>query len=182
MRAVLMAATELPAGPVLLRRWSEVGAEAAYRAVAASRSHLAPWMPWAVPGYGLADSRAYVQSCAERWGTDFDYAILAPGGAVAGSCSLLGRIGDGGLEIGYWVHVAHVGRGYASAAAAALTAEAFRIGADRVEIVHDVANLPSGAIPRRLGFTEVERRPRRSESAPGEAGVDVVWRMLAPAG
>jgi len=182
MRAVLMAATELPAGPVRLRRWSEVGAEAAHQAIAESLAHLAPWIAWAVPGYGAAEARAYVQQCAERWGTDFDYAILAPGDAVAGSCSLLGRIDDGGLEIGYWVHPAHLCRGYATAAAAALAAEAFRIGADRVEIVHDVANLGSAAVPRRLGFTEVERRPRQGDRTPGEAGTDVIWRLPVSTG
>jgi ribosomal-protein-serine acetyltransferase len=176
----LTAAVELEAGLVTLRRWPDVGAEVAHRIVSESLEHLAPWMPWAVPGYSLADARAYVDRCTQRWGIDYDYAIVAPDAAVVGSCSLVGRIGPGGLEIGYWVHPGHVGRGYAGAAAAALVAEAFRIGADRVEIVHDAANVRSGAIPRRLGFTEVERRPGAGERTAGESGVNVVWRLLAP--
>jgi RimJ/RimL family protein N-acetyltransferase len=92
---------------------------------------------------------------------------------------MMSRIGAGGFELGYWVHPAHVRRGYATAAAAALVAEAFRVGADRVEIVHDLANIASGGIPRRLGFREVDRRRPQEERSTGEAGVDVVWRLGA---
>jgi len=48
---------------------------------------------------------------------------------------------------------------------------------DRVEIVHDLANTRSGAVPQRLGFTEVERRSRTQPAAAGESGVEVVWRL-----
>ncbi|GAA1230574.1 GNAT family N-acetyltransferase [Pseudonocardia alaniniphila] len=75
--------------------------------------------------------------------------------------------------------MAWAAHGYATAAAAALTSEAFRIGADRVEIVHDLANVASGAIPRRVGFREVDRRAPQEERTAGEVGVDVVWRLCA---
>jgi ribosomal-protein-serine acetyltransferase len=179
-RGVLTAAEELSAGPVTLRRWRPDDADELYRAVRGSMEHLAPWMPWAAQGYSIADAHTYVAGTAERWGTDYDYAIVAPGDAIVGSCSIMGRIGPGGFEIGYWVDPGHTRRGYATAAAAALAAEAFRIGADRVEIVHDVGNAASGAIPRRLGFTEVDRRAPQEELTAGEAGLDVVWRLCAP--
>ncbi|MHA6782362.1 GNAT family N-acetyltransferase [Pseudonocardia saturnea] len=99
---------------------------------------------------------------------------------VVGACSMTARIGPGGREIGYWLHPAHTGHGFVTAAVGALTAEAFRIGADRVEIVHDAANTRSGAVPRRLGFAEVARRPPQEELSSGEAGEDVVWRRCAP--
>lgn len=47
---------------------------------------------------------------------------------------------------------------------------------DRVEIVHDELNVASGGIPRKLGFTEVERRPMELP-APEGGGVGVVWRL-----
>ncbi|WP_219418544.1 GNAT family N-acetyltransferase [Pseudonocardia nigra] len=175
---MLTAADEIAAGPVVLRRWRPGDADALYRAVSESLEHLAPWMPWAVNGYSTAEAAAYVARAAEVWGTDYDYGIVAPGEVIVGCCSLMGRIGDGGFEIGYWVHPRHTRRGYATAAAAALTAEAFRIGADRVEIVHDVANVPSGSVPRGLGFTEVDRRIPQDERTAGEAGLDVVWRLV----
>jgi ribosomal-protein-serine acetyltransferase len=47
-----------------------------------------------------------------------------------------------------------------------------------VEVVHDAANTASGRVPRRLGFTEVERRARgQGAVAPGEVGIEVVWRL-----
>src|SRR6266496_1945527 len=91
------------------------------------------------------------------------------GGELAGSCGLMARVGPGGLEIGYWVHVGHIRRGLATAAAAALAAEAFTLpGIDRVEIVHDEENVASGRIPRKLGFTEIGRRPHPPDQ-PGAA-------------
>jgi hypothetical protein len=48
-----------------------------------------------------------------------------------------------------------------------------------VEIVTDVANTRSAAIPKRLGFTVVDRRPPQEPITSGEDGLDVVWR-LAP--
>lgn len=179
-RRVLPAAEELSAGPVTLRRWRVTDSADLYRAVRESIEHLAPWMPWAAQGYSTADADEYIAGTFTRWGTDHDYAIIAPGDAVVGSCSMMARVGPGAFEIGYWVHPGHTRRGYASAAAAALAREAFRIGADHVEIVHDVANVASGAIPRRLGFTEVERRPS-VEPAPGGTGISVVWRLRADA-
>lgn len=172
------AAEELRAGPVTLRRWRAEDADELYRVVAESLPHLAPWMAWVATGYADTDAREHLAQADAAWaqGVDFNYAIIDGAGALVGSCSMMGRIGPGGLEIGYWLHPAHTGRGYATAATAALTAEAFRVGADRVEIVHDVANTRSGAIPRRLGFTEVERRPSREALSPGDAGQDVVWR------
>jgi ribosomal-protein-serine acetyltransferase len=87
------------------------------------------------------------------------------------------RCGPGGLEIGYWVHRAYTGRGLATAATAALIEEAFGLpGVDWVEIVHDELNVASGQIPRKLGFTEAERRPMDSPP-PSGTGTGVVWRL-----
>ncbi len=88
----------------------------------------------------------------------------------------MARIGPGGLEIGYWLHPDYVGRGIATLAIGMLTSEAFRIGADYVEIVHDTANVRSTGIPRRLGFTEIKRRPQILVNSSEADGVVIVWR------
>lgn len=173
---------ELHNDGVFLRRWRSDDADALLEAVDESREHVAPWMSWATSDYGRRDAVTFLERSDEQWrdGVAFNFAILSPHDGVIGSISLMARIGPGGLEIGYWLHPAYTGRGIVTRAVADLAEEAFRIGAERVEIVHDVANTRSGAIPRRLGFTEVERRsPPQEALTPGEDGVDVVWRCVA---
>ena len=166
---------------VTLRRYRAEDADALFQAVTESLDHLRPWMPWAAD-YSRESAEEYLADSIKGWdeGTEYNYAILTaiPGGStLAGSIGLMTRCGPGGLEIGYWVHRAYTGRGLATAATAALVEQAFGLpGVDWVEIVHDELNLASGQIPRKLGFTEVERRPLDPPSASG-TGTGVVWRL-----
>jgi ribosomal-protein-serine acetyltransferase len=166
-------------GPVTLRRWRAADSEAVCDLVLGSLEHLRPWMPWAA-GYGPEDAAQFTERCEQEWetGAAFNYAITS-GGAAVGSCGLMARIGPGGLEIGYWVDAGHLRRGLATAAAAALVSAAFGLpGIDRVEIVHDEANVASSGVPRKLGFTEIARRPHPDgPETPAESGTDVVWRL-----
>jgi ribosomal-protein-serine acetyltransferase len=173
----------LTAPPVTLRRWraTEPSAAALPRVVTDSVSHLQPWMPWAVPDYGVAETTEFLAACERDWesGDAFNYAIMT-GGELAGSCGMMARIGPGGLEIGYWVRAARARRGLATAATASLTTEAFTLpGIDRVEIKHDERNVASGGVPRKLGFSDTGREPGPPElSMPGGGPVtDVVWRV-----
>jgi ribosomal-protein-serine acetyltransferase len=50
---------------------------------------------------------------------------------------------------------------------------------ERVEIHHDRANAASGGVPRKLGF-ELVGDTRRGPLAPGEEGVERVWRLSRP--
>ena len=148
------------AGAVALRRWRQDDLDAVVQAVTDSAGHLSPWLSWAA-GYSRESAQEFLATAARDWAdrTAYGYAITT-GGALAGGIGLMARIGPGGLEIGYWVHQAYARRGLATAAAAALVEQAFRLpGVDRVEIVHDELNAASGGVPRKLGFTEVERRP-----------------------
>jgi ribosomal-protein-serine acetyltransferase len=170
----------LTTGPVGLRRWRSADAELCLRLVTESLDHLRPWMPWATPDYDLAATQAYLQRCEDDWatGTAFQYLVL-DAGEPAGSAGLMARIEPGGLEIGYWVHHAHTGRGVATAAAAALTEAALALpGIDHVEIHHDRLNLASERVPAKLGYTHVDTLPEtRFEAAPADSGVSKVWRM-----
>ena len=168
--------------PVTLRRFRAEDNDALYRAVTESLNHLRPWLPWA-QDYSRESADEYLAGSIRHWddGTEYNYAILA-GGVLAGSAGLMARIGPGGLEIGYWVHHAYTGRGLATAAAEALVEQAFGLpGVDHVEIVHDELNVPSGKIPARLGFTEIERRPL-DQPPPGGTGTGVVWRRTRKPG
>ena len=170
---------QLGAGEVTLRRWRETDATALHQIVQESLEHLRPWMAWVADGYSPAAAADFVASTAADWarGTAYNYAIYVQG-RLAGAASLMARIGPDGLEIGYWLHPSYLGRGVATRAAGLLAEEAFRVGMKRVEIVTDVANFRSAAIPRRLGFAEVERRSPQEPITPGEDGVDIVWRLI----
>jgi ribosomal-protein-serine acetyltransferase len=165
-------------GEVILRRHRPDDLDAVLLAVTESRDHLRPWMPWA-QGYSRASAQEFLAKAARDWdeGTAYNYAITS-GGAIAGGSSLMARIGPGGLEIGYWMHQAYTRRGLATAAAAALTEQAFKLpGVQRVEIVHDELNIASGKIPAKLGFTDVARRPIDPPSPEG-TGTGIVWRLV----
>jgi RimJ/RimL family protein N-acetyltransferase len=78
------------------------------------------------------------------------------------------------------VHGDWTGRGIATDAAAALTETALGLpGIDRVEIHHDAANVASGRIPAKLGYTRLSERPARDlwPPAPSETGTDVIWQI-----
>lgn len=107
-------------------------------------------------------------------GGDAIYGVFTDG-VVVGGCGLHRRRGPTVLEIGYWIHVDHVRRGYATDLARGLTDAAFAIdGIDRVEIHHDKANVWSGAVPRSLGFVAGPERPDEIV-APAEIGIDCTW-------
>jgi RimJ/RimL family protein N-acetyltransferase len=162
-----------------LRRWRPEWAEAVSEAVLASLPQLRPFMPWATDDYGLADSRDYIARSDDEWDRHetFNYAILTAGDEVIGSAGLMTRMGEGVLEIGYWVHSAHTGRGHATATARALAEVALSLpGIDRAAIRHDAANSASRRVAEKAGFAcvgEVVKEP----AAPGETGVDWIWEL-----
>lgn len=162
-----------------LVRAIEFDPEAVRRVVADARAFLAPWMAWAVEEYTEDSAAAFLVEAAAGWaaGTSFCY-LIAPGGEPIGACALERRIGPRGMEIGYWLHPDHTGRGHATRATATLLDLAATLDdVDHVEIRHDVANTASGGVPRRLGFTLVDAAEERPASAPAETGLGCVWRM-----
>ncbi len=149
-------------------------------AVTASQAHLQPWMPWAVTDYTQDMAEEFVTAQVQRDGKLVSEAIYVPCDAehvFLGCFGLHARLGQGALEIGYWVDVRHTRRGVATLAAALLTEAALSIpGVSRVEIHHDEANTLSAGVPQRLGYSlgcSVQREPE----APGEIGVECQWRM-----
>jgi ribosomal-protein-serine acetyltransferase len=165
-------------GPTTLRRYQEDDLDALVQAVSESEDHLGPWLPW-VAGHSRESEAEFLAGAARDWdsGVAYNYAMITEG-TLVGGIALMTRIGPGGLEIGYWVHRAWTRRGLATAASAALVDQAFRLpGVDRVEIVHDELNVASAGIPRKLGFTEVGRRPL-DPAPPAGTGIGVVWRLV----
>ncbi len=115
---------------------------------------------------------------AANWeaGGDSVLGVFREGQPIGGT-GLHRRLGPDVLEIGYWIDAAHTGNGFATELVRALTTAAFAVpGIPRVEIHHDEANVASGAIPRRRGFT-LARQDERQPTAPAEVGVEYQWVM-----
>ena len=190
----------VPAGPLVLRRVHADDAGAIAVAVGASLEHLRPWMPWATPE--AADLRSQLVRVAEAdelWesGTGFIYVMIAtgtglpaapdapgevndPDGEFVGTIGLHRRAADDAVEIGYWTVAAKTRRGYATAAAQALTQVALALpGTRQVEIHCDEANTASAGVPRKLGY-RLDRVEKHEREAPGERGRRMIW-VLDPA-
>src|SRR3954465_872103 len=139
---------------ILLRRLNLEDVPALTASINECLDHLRPWMPWARVTVTEDDERAFVEGAGKAWdaGTDFGYGVFESGVPIGG-VGLSRRIGPNALEIGYWIHEAHTRKGYATAAAGAMTDAAFALdGTNRVEIHCDEANQPSAGVARKLGY------------------------------
>jgi len=163
-----------------LRKVTDADAAELLQAIQESHAHLRLWMPWAAGDYGEPELAEFLAGAASGWeqGTVFPHAITVDD-AIVGMVTANRDHGDDLVEIGYWLHPAHTGRGHATAATAELVEFAFALeGVRRVQIWHDEANVASSGVPRRLGFTEIDRRtPPREPAIGNRVGVDVVWEL-----
>lgn len=143
-------------GGVAIVRTHPDRARALAVAINESLDHLQPWMAWASEPASEDAMVTFLAAGAQQWDQrrDFGYSIVDTDGAVVGGCGLHARLGQNGLEIGYWVHVDHTGKGVATAAARALTDAAFEIeGIERVRIQCEDTNARSARVPEKLGYT-----------------------------
>jgi RimJ/RimL family protein N-acetyltransferase len=168
---------------LVLRRWRAEDAAALTEAVIESAEHLRPWMAWMVEEPLPPDVR---RRRINEWNRDYEQggdAVLGVflDGRVVGGCGLHRRLGEDGLEIGYWIHPEFTRRGLATQIAELLTHVAFaQPDITQVEIHHDKGNAASAGVPRKLGFDlvgEVAREP----TAPADVGIECRWRMTKSA-
>jgi RimJ/RimL family protein N-acetyltransferase len=167
---------------LVIRRWEETDAELAREAIASSLDHLRPWMPWAMDEpKSLEETVTRIRNDQERFasGSDFTFAILDAGESrILGACGLHRRIGEGGLEIGYWIRADEINQGLATEASRALTSTALLLpGIDRVQIHCDPENVASARVPEKLGFRMIERRRADKETSSGAPRDTLVFEM-----
>ena len=167
---------------VVVRRYQRDDAATLVAAVTESIEHLRLWMPWIqFEPQTVEQRRTWIEQCNIEWDGDENYTfcMVAPDddALIVGGTGLHRRGGPGTIEIGYWVHVDHIGQGIATESARLLTDVAFALdGIDVVEIHHDKANVASGAVPRRLGYRFVGEHAREAQ-APAESGVHWTWAV-----
>lgn len=168
---------------LLLRRWEPDDLLPRFDALTASFHHLHPWMDWAADPFTLDQQRAFGQAMETGWPSadgSCNYGIFDPAGITIGAIGLHDWLGPHRLEIGYWCHAEHTGRGVITRAARALTRIALALpGIDHIEIHCDEANINSAAVPRRLGY-RLDRIEPRDKHAPAESGRGMIWIATAP--
>ena len=156
--------TVLRTARLLVRSWRPGDAPLLKAALDESLPHLQASVAWArhepTPLAGIVE-RVVRHAAGFNAGDDWVYGIFAPDETrVLGGCgceraepALAALVGPGTVEAGYWLRADATGHGYAAEATAALVRAAFdHLGARRVAICHDPANVASGGVPRRLGF------------------------------
>lgn len=165
-----------------LLRVSDAGMVA--HSVRESLEHLTPWMPWAnEESTRESFQRQRLRGAKHKaaLGDEWQYGLLPRNeSSMVGAFGLMARKWPATIEIGYWVHVDAIGRGYATRASRALTNACLELdGITTVCIRCDEANVRSAAVPRGLGFTLV-RTETRTPEAPGESGQLMVWERTEP--
>ncbi len=168
---------------LVLRCWNPADAPLLADAVTASVDHLRPWMPWAHAEPEELEAKVQrLRVFRADFDTDRDYiyGIFSPDEReVVGGTGMHPRVGEGALEIGYWISLRHVGQGYATEAAAALTRVGFEVHElERMEIRCDPLNERSAAVPRKLGYTLDATLRARVRSVDGALRDTLVWSLL----
>jgi RimJ/RimL family protein N-acetyltransferase len=142
---------------LVIRCYQPSDAQLLWLSVNESIEHLRPWMPW------INNEPEDVQAKLERirkmranFDSDIDYTFGIfdkTEQTLIGSTGLHNRVGKDALEIGYWINVNHVHKGYATEAVQALTKVGFDIeNLARIEIHCDSRNTDSFNIPKKLGY------------------------------
>lgn len=166
-----------------LRPWAPDDAPAMVAAVTESLDHLRPWLLWAQAAPELEDSIARLRSMRASFDRDHDFTYGVfdrAGGHVLGGCGLHARIGSDALEIGYWVHARHAGRGVATELAGALTRAAFAVHrVHRVEIHCDPDNHASARVAAKLGYRHEATLRNRLRRPDGRWRDSMIWTLFA---
>ena len=169
---------------LIIRCWEPADAALLNAAVDVSTEHLRPWLPWAwYDPAPLAEKIELLRRFRGQFdlGQDFIYGIFnADESSVIGGTGLHMRLGPQAREIGYWLHVDHLGQGYATEATAALTKVAFEIDrVERVEIHCDPENRASAKIPAKLGYRHEATRRRLPLGRNGQLRDNMIWTLFA---
>ncbi len=144
----------------VLRPFRRRDADALYRAVAASRTELSAYLPWAARAYTRASAVVFIRESMRSWRDSkaYDFTVRRPEepGRHLGNVSIwhLSRTYRSG-EIGYWTRTDETGLGIATEAArAALRIGFVDLGMHRLILRIAVGNASSERVAQKLGFTQ----------------------------
>jgi RimJ/RimL family protein N-acetyltransferase len=144
--------------------------------------HLRPWLPWIKTEpeeLKVKIERLRMFRARFDLSENYVYGVFDPKETeLIGGTGLHPRVGSNAFEIGYWVNLNHVNKGYATEFSAALTKVAFEVeNVNRVEIHCDPNNFKSAAIPKKLGYIYEATLRGRTESIEGELSDSMIWSI-----
>ena len=153
---MILSSTELTDGELLLRPLQRTDREAMFEAVTESVPQVSQWLPWCHPGYAIAETDAFIESCITAWAqqTHYPFAIFDArtgqylGGTGINHIERMNRLAN----VGYWIRTSATRRGAASKAVRLVARFAFEsVQLVRLEIVARPENLASRRAAEKAG-------------------------------
>ena len=169
---------------LIVRCYDPKDAPLLQKSVQESIEHLRPWLPWVKTEpeeLKVKVERLRMFRAKFDMSEEYFYGVFDPSETeLIGGTGLHPRIGLNAFEIGYWVNVNHINKGYATEFSAALTKVAFEIeNVYRVEIHCDPDNVYSAAIPKKLGYMYEATLRGRTETIEGTLSDSMIWSILS---
>ncbi len=151
-------------------------------AIVESLDHLMPWMPWAKnEPEDLEGKISRIRQFRGNFdlGNDYVFGIFnKTESELIGSTGLHNRVGEFVREIGYWIHVKHINKGFALESASALTKVGFEIERlSGIEIRCAPNNIRSQNIPIKLGYQFKGSIINSGFNPPHDEEEKAIWRM-----
>ena len=169
---------QLQTTDLVLRRYRPEDALALHESITTSIDHLRPWMAWiSFEPQTVAQRVALISQWNTKWheGSEYTMGVFLDE-VFVGSTGLHFRGDFDVVEIGYWIDIRFVRRGFAKQIVEVLTNLVFDLWLhiDRVEIHVDINNDSSSTVAHHSGF-ELEDTSEREPQAPAEQGLLLHW-------
>ena len=182
-RTLLPLFEELRGERVMVRPYRESDAQALFEAIAESRDHLRPWLPFADEHQTVDESRHWIIQQLANWILRDDLMLSiweqATGRYLGGTGLHPHDWEIGYFEIGYWIRVSAEVHGYISESVRLLTDYAFdNLKANRLEIRCDELNVRSASIPKRLGYVLEGRSRNDVATTDGRLRTTLVFSLI----
>jgi RimJ/RimL family protein N-acetyltransferase len=157
-----------------IRWYWEEDAEALFQAVNPHRAAYVPWLPWGATGHQTLEQSIETIKGFEAGRENAENPDFTMGTFDRETGALLGGTGlhriapqTSEVEVGYWTHAEHHGKGICTEATRALITSAFEVwGFRRVILTCVGANKASQRIPEKLGI-RLEGREREARWVEG---------------
>ena len=146
-----------------------------------NREHLRPWLPWVDVTLSSEDTKKFIEKCKAGFeaGESADFGIQYEGVWVGSMGFHTIKRSNERAEIGYWLSKDYTGKGIMTECVKAMLAYGFRdLQLHRIQIRCDADNLPSKAIPEKLGFT-LEGTVREDHKKEGRFSDGLIYGLLA---